>query len=129
MDLAHVARDHQYLVSLKFHERCRRNKSVHGHRTPANLREDIVHLLNARDPLKGDAGVKEALEINFVRVLLQEKNVLAHDKSPDGVINRSVIVVPLVDCELESVFGATCDGRVVVADSALRFHSGVLYSL
>ena len=52
MDLAHVARDNQHLVSLKFHERRRRNKPVHRHRAPANLREDIVHLLNARDALK-----------------------------------------------------------------------------
>jgi hypothetical protein len=59
-----------------------------------------------------------------VRVLLQEKNVLAHDKSPDCVIDRSVIVVSLIDGELEQMFGATCDGRIVVADSALRFHSG-----
>ena len=87
MDLAHVARDNQHLVSLEFHERRRRNKAVHGHRAPANLRQNIVHLLNARYAIKRDAGVKQALEINFVRVLLQEKNILAHDKSPDCVID------------------------------------------
>src|SRR5262245_10231559 len=101
MDLAHVARYDQYLVSLKFHERRRRNKAVHGNRAPANLRQNVVHLLNARDPLKGDAGVEETLEINFVCVLLQEKNILAHDESPDCVIDRSVIIVALIDCELE----------------------------
>src|SRR5262245_54666463 len=101
MDLAHVARDDQHLVSLKFHKGGRRNKSVHGYRAPANLREDIIHLLNAGDALEGNSGVEEALEINFVRVLLQKKNVLAHDKSPDCVIDRSVIVVALIDCELE----------------------------
>ena len=101
MDLAHVARDHQHLVGLEFHERRRRNKAVHGHRAPANLRQNIVHLLNARDAIKRDAGIEEPLEINFVRVLFQEKNVLAHDKSPDCVIDRSVIVVALIDCELE----------------------------
>src|SRR6184192_1892447 len=30
MDLTHVARDHKNFVSLKFHERGRRNKSVHA---------------------------------------------------------------------------------------------------
>src|SRR4030095_16718018 len=101
MDLAHVARDDQHLVSLKFHERRRRDKSIHSYRAPSNLLQNVVHLLNARDTLKRDAGVEESLEINFVRVLLQEKNVLAHDESPDSVIDRSVIVVALIDCELE----------------------------
>jgi hypothetical protein len=36
-----------------------------------------------------------------VRVFFQEKNVLAHDESPDRVIDRCVIVVPLIDRELE----------------------------
>ena len=49
MDLSHVARDDQDFVSLKFHERRRRNKSVHRHCAPANLRQDVVHLLNARN--------------------------------------------------------------------------------
>jgi len=40
------------------------------------------------------------------------------------VIDRSVIVVSLIDGELEQMFGAPCDGHIVVADSALRFHSG-----
>src|SRR5215831_6201201 len=124
MDLPHVARDHQHFVSLKFHERCRRNESVHRHCAPIDLRQDIVHLLNARDAIKRDAGIEQALEINFVGVLLQEKNVLAHDKSPDGVIDRRVIVVTLIHRELEQMFGATGDCRVVVADTALRFHSG-----
>ena len=87
MDLPHVARDHQHLVRLKFHERRRRNESIHGHRAPTNLREDIVHLLNARDALERDAGVQKALEINFVRVLAQEKSVLSHNEAPDRVID------------------------------------------
>src|SRR6185436_9711397 len=115
--------DH-HLVSLKFHERRRRNKAVHRHRAPANLRQNIVHLLNARDAIKRNAGVEESLEINFVRVLLQEKHVLAHDKSPDCVIDRSVIVVALIDRELEQMFGATCDSRIVITDTTFRFHSG-----
>src|SRR5262245_29525664 len=101
MDLAHVTRDDQHLVRLKFHERGRRNKPVHSYCAPANLCEDIVHLLNARDPVEGNSRVEKSLEINFVRVLLQEKDVLAHDESPDCVIDRSVIVVALIDCELE----------------------------
>ncbi len=63
--------------------------------------ENVVHLLDARDAIERNAGVEEPLEINFVRVLLQEKNVLAHDESPDRMIDRSVIVVALIDCELE----------------------------
>jgi hypothetical protein len=53
---------------------------------------------------------EQPLEINFVRVFLQEKNVLAHDESPDRVIDRSVIVVALIDCELEQMFGERCIG-------------------
>ncbi len=65
------------------------------------LAEDVVHFLDARDALEGNAGVEQALKINFVRVFLQEKNVLAHDESPDRVIDRRVIVVALIDRELE----------------------------
>ena len=36
MDLAHVARDHQDLVGLEFHECRRRNKSVDRDRAPAD---------------------------------------------------------------------------------------------
>src|SRR6188472_4405095 len=124
MDLAHVARDDQHPVSLKFHERRRRDKAVHSHRAPANFRQNIVHLLNTRYAIERNAGVEEPLEINFVRVLLQEKNVLAHDKSPDCMIDRSVIVVALIDCKLQQMFGTTCDGPIVIADTAFRFHSG-----
>ena len=124
MDLAHVARDHQHLISLEFHERGRRNESIHGHCAPANLRQNVVHLFDARNPLKGDAGIEKALEIDLVRVLLQEKNVLAHDQSPDSVIDRRVIVVALIDCELEQMFGTTRNCRVVVADTTFGFHRG-----
>src|SRR5437762_2680583 len=68
MDLAHVARDHQNLVSLKFHERGRRNKAIHGHRAPADLAENVVHLLDARNALKRDPSIEQSLEINFVTV-------------------------------------------------------------
>src|SRR6516225_11873126 len=119
MNLSHVAGDHEHLVGLEFHEGRWRNKSVHGYRAPANLRQNVIHLLNARDTLKGDAGVEETLEINFVRVLLQEKNILAHDESPDCVIDRCVIIISLIDCELEQMFGATGDCRVVIANTAL----------
>jgi hypothetical protein len=57
-----------------------------------------------------------------VRVFLQKKHVLAHDESPDGVIDRCVIVVSLIDCELEQMFRTSADRRVAVADTALRFH-------
>ena len=73
---------------------------------------------------KGDAGIEQALEINLVRVLFQEKNVLAHDESPDSVIDGRVIVITLIDCELQQMFGATGDCRVVIADTILRIHSG-----
>src|ERR1051325_9699020 len=59
-----------------------------------------------------------------MRVLLQEKNILTHDKSPDRVIDRSVVVVALIDCELKQMLGTTGDGRVVVTDTTFRIHSG-----
>ena len=70
MDLPHVARDDEDLVSLEFHERRRRNKSIHRHRTPFDLCENVIHLLDARDAFERNAGIEQPLEINFVRVLL-----------------------------------------------------------
>ena len=90
-----------------------------------DLCQNIVHLLNARDSLERDAGVEQTLEINFVRVLRAEKNVLAHDEPPDRVIDRRVIVVTLIDCELEQMFGTSRDRGIVIADTAFRFHSRV----
>ncbi len=113
MDLAHVARDHEHLVGLEFHERRRRNESVHRHRAPADPAEDVVHLADARNALERDAGVEQALEVNLVRVFLQEKRVLPHDETPDRVIDRRVIVVALIDRELQEVFRERGDGRVV----------------
>ena len=118
MDLPHVARDDQNLVGLKFHERRRRNKSIDRDRAPADLAEDVVHFFDARDALERNAGVEQPLEIDFVGVFLQEKNVLPHDEAPDGVIDRSVIVVTLIDGELEEMFGRGGDRRVVQADTA-----------
>ena len=122
MDLPHVTRDHQDLVGLKFHERCRWNKTVDGNCAPLDLRKNIVHLLNARDAFKRDAGVEETLEINFVRVFFQEKDVLTHDEPPDRVIYRRVIVVTLIDSELEQMLRCGGDRRIRIADTALRFH-------
>ena len=109
MDLPHVAGDHQNFVGLEFHERRRRNESVHRDRAPADLAEDIVHLFDARDAIEGDAGFEQALEINFVGILLQEKHVLAHDEAPDRVIDRCVIVVALIDRELQKMLGQRLD--------------------
>ena len=122
MDLPHVARDHQDLVSLKFHKRRRRNKSVHRHGAPVDLCQNVVHLLNARDSLERDAGVEQTLEVNFVCVLAQEKSVLTHDESPHGMIDRRVIVVTLIDGELQKMLGCGGDGRVIQADPAGSFH-------
>src|SRR5436189_3504347 len=122
MDLPHVACDHQCLVSLKFHERCRWNKPIHSNSTPANFCENIVHLFNARDPLKGNAGVQQTLEIDFVRVLPQKKNVLANDESPDGLVDGRVIVLPLIDCEWEQMFRTSRDRGIVIADTAIGSH-------
>src|ERR1700730_3035356 len=101
MDLAHVAGNHQHLVSLKFHERRWGNKSIHRYRAPADLRQNVVHLLDTRNSVKGDAGVEKHLEINFVRVLAQEKHDLAHIESQDRMIYECVIAVSLIDRELE----------------------------
>ena len=100
MDLAHIARDHQNLVGLKFHEGGRGNKSIHRHRAPFDFREDIVHFFDARDALERNASVEQTLEVDFVCVFPQEKGVLPHDKSPHGMIDRRVIVVALVDRKL-----------------------------
>jgi hypothetical protein len=43
------------------------------------------------------------------------------------VIHRRVIVVTLIDCELEQMFGTSRDRGIVIADSASRFHSGALF--
>jgi len=122
MDLAHVARDHENFVSLKFHERRRRNKSVHRDRAPFDLREDIVHFLNARDAFERNPGVEQSLKVNFVRVFAEKENVLPHDESPHRVIDRRVIVVTLIDGELQKVFGRRGDRRVVQADTTGGFH-------
>jgi hypothetical protein len=62
------------------------------------------------------------LEINFVRVLPQEKNVLPHDESPHGVVDRRVIVVALIDRELQQMLWRNGDCRVIEADPASSFH-------
>src|SRR6202035_1670109 len=103
VDLPHVAGDHQNLVSLKFHKRGRRDEPVYCDRAPANLAEDIVHFLDPWNALERDSGIEQTLEINFVGVLAEEKSVLPHDKTPDGMIDRRVIVVTLVDRELEQM--------------------------
>ena len=122
MDLAHVARDHEHLVGLKLHERRRRNESVHRHGAPPNLCQDIVHLLDARDALERDAGVEQALKVNFVCVFFEKENVLSHDESPDSVIDQRVIVVALIDRELKQMLWCCGDCRVVQADTAGFFH-------
>ena len=73
MDLSHIARDNQNLVGLKFHESRRRNKSIDRDRTPADLAENVVHLLDARNALEGDAGIEKALEIDFVGIFRRKK--------------------------------------------------------
>src|SRR4029078_6399346 len=104
MDLTHVARDHENFVSLKFHERSRRNKSVYCHRAPIDRPENLVHLFDPRNALEGTAGIEEPLKIDFVCVFLQKENVLAHDETPDRVIDRGVLFVTLIDCELQQMF-------------------------
>src|SRR5438270_5866659 len=113
MDLAHVTCDHQDPVSLEFHERGWRNETIYRDRAPADLAEDIVHLLDARDPLERNACLEEALEVNFVGVFLQEKHVLPHDKAPDGMIDRGVVIVTLVDRELKEMLWKRSDRLVV----------------
>src|SRR5207247_10009548 len=97
MDLTHVARDHKNFVSLKFHERGWRNKSVHRHRAPIDPAEDVVHLFDPWNAFKRNAGIEQSLEIDFVGVFLQEKNVLAIDKTPVGVNDRRILFVSMVD--------------------------------
>src|SRR5207247_9563447 len=107
-------------VSTKFHELRRWNEFVYGHCAPLDFRKNIVHLLNARDSVERDAGVEKTLEINFVRVLAQEKNVLAHDEAPHRMIDRCVIVVTLIDCELAQMFWTSRDRGIVIDDTDFR---------
>src|SRR5256886_17060278 len=125
MDLTHVARDHENFVSLKFHERGRRNKSVHCHRAPTDPAEDIVHLFDPRNTLERNAGVEQSLKIDFVCVFLQEKNVLAHDETPDRVIDRGVFFVALIDCELQQMFWERLHCAVSLTER-LNTHRGFL---
>ena len=122
MDLPHVARDDQNFVGLEFHERRRRNKPVHRHSPPVNLGENVVHLLNARNALKGDACIEQALKINFVSVFFKEENILPHDEAPDGVIHGRVIIVALIDGELQKMLWCGSDRRIIEADTAGSFH-------
>ena len=78
--------------------------------------------LDARDALEGNTGLEQALEVDLVRVFLQEKNVLSHDEAPDSVIDRGVFVVTLIDRELEQMFGECSHGRTVHWDSTFSFH-------
>src|SRR4029077_13087234 len=114
MDLPHVARDYQYFVGLELHERRRRNETVHRYRAPLDLGQNVVHFFDTRNAFKRDARVEETLEINFMRVFFQEKDVLAHDESPYRVIDRCVIVVPLIDRELEQMLRTSGDRRVAI---------------
>jgi hypothetical protein len=107
---------------LEFHEGRWRNEAVNRHRPPANLAEDLVHFANPWNALKGDPGIEQSLEINLVGILLQEKCVLPHDEAPNRVIDRSVIVVALIDRELKQVFWKRGDSRVVHRDSVFSFH-------
>ena len=117
MDLPHVARDHEDFVGLEFHESGRRDEAIHRHRAPADLAEDVVHLADARDALERDAGFEQALEVNFVRVFLQEKRVLPHDETPDRMIDCRVIFETLVDCKLQEMLRKRGDGRVIKRDA------------
>src|SRR5678815_988655 len=58
MDLPHVAGDHEYLVSLKFHESGWRDEAIYGDAAPIDFPQDIVHFLDAWNPLKRYAGIK-----------------------------------------------------------------------
>src|SRR5207237_3039014 len=88
MDLAHIARDHQNLVGLEFHERGWRNKAVHRHRAPIDSAENIIHLLDPRNALKGNAGDEQSLKINYVSVFIKEKNIMVHYEPSDSKIDR-----------------------------------------
>src|SRR6266581_1708597 len=125
MYLTHVARDYENLVSLKFHERGWRNKPVHRHRAPIDPAEDVVHLFDPWNAFKRNAGIEQSLEIDFVGVLFQEKNVLAHDKTPDRVIDRRIFFVALIDRKLQEMFRQRLH-RPVGSAERLNTHRGFL---
>ena len=89
------------------------------------LLKDVVHLADPRDALEGNAGLEQPLEINLVRVFLQEKNILPHDETPDRVIDRRVIVVALIHGELQKMLRERNHGRAVHRNSVFSFHRNV----
>ena len=121
IDLAHVARDHQDAIRLELHERRRWNEPIHRDAAPADLAKDFVHFLDPRNPIERNSGVEQSLEIKFVGVFAQEKNVLPHDEAPDGVIDRRVFVVALVDRELEQMLRQRGHGLIIHRDR-IGFH-------
>jgi len=76
-------------------------KPSHRYRAPLDLRQNVVHLFDTRNAFKRDARVEQTPGNKLYARILSGKNVLAHDESPDRVIDRCVIVVPLIDRELE----------------------------
>jgi len=121
IDLAHVARDHQDAIGLELHERRRWDEPIHRHATPTDFAEDFVHLLDPRNAIERNSGVEQSLEIKFVGVFAEEKNVLPHDEAPDGVIDRRVFVVALVDRELKEMLRQRGHGLVIHRDR-IGFH-------
>src|SRR5205807_8821911 len=90
-----------------------RKESVYRDCAPFDLAQNVIHLLDPRNALEGDAGIEQALKINFVGVLAEKENVLPHDESPERVIDRRVIVVTLIDCELQKMFRRRGDRRII----------------
>ena len=120
MDLAHIARDHQDFVGLEFHERRRRNEPVYRHRPPVDSSEDVIHFLDPRNSFERDPGIEQTLEIDFVRVFLQEENILAHDEPPYRVIDRRILVIALIDRELQKMIWQQLHRLICLAE---RLHA------
>ena len=88
---------------MEFHECRRRNEAIYRHRPPIDSSEDVIHFLDPRNSFERDPGIEQALEIDFVRVFLEEENILAHDEPPDRVIDRRILVVALINRELQKM--------------------------
>ena len=97
-----------------------KNEPVDCYRPPVDSSEDVIHFLDPRNSFERDPGIEQALKIDFVRVFLQEENVLAHDEPPDRVIDRRILVVALIDRELQKMIWQRLHRLICLAE---RLHA------
>ena len=81
LQLADVAGNDQDFVGLKFHERIRRYKSVHGYSGPTNFLQDTVHPVHGRDLVYGNTGLLQPINIAFMGYLAKIVHIFPASRS------------------------------------------------